>query len=200
MGLFSDNQPTVSWVRRMASNSSFVAGQLVRALALRLKNYQALPLTPMHIAVVENAMPDIPSRSFGRKKEWMCNTDDKLLTMINPKFPPPNQTSWTVFRPSNKISTLVLAVLRMQPTTLDTWRRLPRTGRFIVNVGAASLGLWEWTLSFRKPRTDAGSAASLASPHSCGRDTSVAEKNNSKLERFCRRSLPLARQFPWPAG
>ena len=106
----------------MASKSSFVAGQLLRALSLRLKKYQALPLTPMHIAGVENAMTDIPSRSFGSKKEWMCNTDDKLLTMFNAKFPLPNQTSWTVFRPSNKISTLVLSVLRMQPTTLDVWR------------------------------------------------------------------------------
>ena len=144
----------------MALKSSFVAEELLLALALILIKCRASPLTPIHIADVENAMTDIPSRSFGSKKEWMCNTDDKFLIMFNAKFPLLNQTSWTVFRPSNKISTLVLSVLRMQPTTLDAWRRLPRTGRFIGDVGVASSGLWEWTLSFRKPRTDAGSAAS----------------------------------------
>ncbi|KAL7545288.1 hypothetical protein ACHAWF_008643 [Thalassiosira exigua] len=34
--LFSDNTPTVSWVRRMAVRRSKVAAQLVRALALRM--------------------------------------------------------------------------------------------------------------------------------------------------------------------
>ena len=48
-GLFSDNQPTVHWVKRMASKSSAVAGQLIRALALRLKLNRVSPLTPMHI-------------------------------------------------------------------------------------------------------------------------------------------------------
>jgi len=37
IALFSDNQPTVSWVERLAAKSSAVAGQLVRALALQLK-------------------------------------------------------------------------------------------------------------------------------------------------------------------
>ena len=152
----------------------------------------------MHIAGVKNAMTDIPSRSFGSKKEWLCNTEEELLTMFNKKFPLPNQTSWTVFRPCNKVTTLVLSVLQMQPTTLDVWRRLPQTWRVIGNVGAASSGLWEWTLSYRKSRTGTESAVSPVSPHSCGQDT-TAEENRSKLELFCRRFLPLERRFPWPA-
>jgi hypothetical protein len=34
VALFSDNSPTVHWVRRMAAKGSLVAGQLLRALAL----------------------------------------------------------------------------------------------------------------------------------------------------------------------
>lgn len=36
VALFSDNQPTVHWVQLLASKSSAVVGQLLRALALRL--------------------------------------------------------------------------------------------------------------------------------------------------------------------
>lgn len=64
---FSDNQPTVSWVEQLASKSSQVAGQLLRALALQLKQKEAAPLTPFHIRGVENAITDIPLRSFGSK-------------------------------------------------------------------------------------------------------------------------------------
>ena len=82
-GLFSNNQPTVHWVQRMASKSSDVAGQLLRALALRLKMQKASPLTPMHIAGVENAMTDIPSRSFGSEPKWHYKNDSDLLHLFN---------------------------------------------------------------------------------------------------------------------
>ena len=35
--LFSDNSPTVGWFKHLAARGLFVAMQLVRALALRLK-------------------------------------------------------------------------------------------------------------------------------------------------------------------
>jgi hypothetical protein len=47
--LFRDNSPTVSWVERMALRYSWVAAQLVWALALRLNLASACPLTPLHI-------------------------------------------------------------------------------------------------------------------------------------------------------
>jgi hypothetical protein len=54
----------------MAANGSLVAGQLIRALALRLKQSKVSPLTPLHIAGAKNAMTDIPSRSFNHGKKW----------------------------------------------------------------------------------------------------------------------------------
>jgi hypothetical protein len=67
--LFSDNSPTVSWVNRLAAKGSLVAGELLRALALRMKAKQVSPFTTLHIAGQENAMTDIPSRSFGSEKK-----------------------------------------------------------------------------------------------------------------------------------
>ena len=63
--LFSDNQPTVSWVTRMASKSSDVAGQLLRALSLHLKMKGVSPITAPHVPGKKNAMTDIPSCLFG---------------------------------------------------------------------------------------------------------------------------------------
>ena len=122
VALFSDNQPTVSWVQRLASKSSVVAGQLVRALALRLNMTGASPLTQLHIAGVQNAMTDIPSRSFGSENKWHCKNDAELLNLFNSQFPLPNQASWSVYRPSKGIYMRVLSVLQMQVTSMDEWR------------------------------------------------------------------------------
>ncbi len=90
IALFSKNLPTVSWVNRMALQKSRIAAQLVRALSLRLNIKQTCPLTTVHIPGVEDALMDIPSRSFGSIKEWECKTDNNLLTVFNNKFPLPN--------------------------------------------------------------------------------------------------------------
>ena len=49
VALFSDNQPTVLWVDRLASQSLVVAGVLVRALALRTKKVRVSPITLLPI-------------------------------------------------------------------------------------------------------------------------------------------------------
>ncbi|KAL7458421.1 hypothetical protein ACHAWC_009998 [Mediolabrus comicus] len=81
--LFSDNQPTVCWVERMASKHSIIAGRLLQILALRLHQTKASPITPQHIKGSHNAMTDIPSRSFGSEPKWHFKTDDELLTFFN---------------------------------------------------------------------------------------------------------------------
>ena len=75
---------------------------------LRLKVMKASPLSTLHISGVQNAMTDIPSRSFGTPPKWHCQTENDLLTMFNSKFPLPNQASWTGYQVGSKISTLVL--------------------------------------------------------------------------------------------
>ena len=91
IAMFSDNSPTVSWVRRMAAKAkgSLVADQLLQALALRLKISHVSPLTPMHIAGEKNALTDVPSRSFGSNAAWFCKNDSDLPTFFNSMFPLP---------------------------------------------------------------------------------------------------------------
>ncbi len=117
--LFSDNSPTVGWVRRLATRGSLVSAHLIWALALRLKLKGTCPLTPLHIAGEENLMTDIPSRSFGSEPKWCCKSNHDLLTLFNTLFPLPSQNSWTVFQLSSAISMRVTSVLLMKDFTLE---------------------------------------------------------------------------------
>jgi hypothetical protein len=122
VAIFSDNSPTVSWVQRMACRSSLVAEQLIRVLALRFNIHKVCPITTLHIAGDQNAMTDIPSRSFGSEPKWHFHTDLDLLTFFNKTFSLPQKDSWTVCQPTSAIAMRVISVLRMTPFTLDDWR------------------------------------------------------------------------------
>ena len=90
VALFSDNSPTIGWVKRLAARVTLVAMQLLRALTLQLKKAGASPLKPLHIAGEENSMTNIPSRSFGSNLAWFCKNDTDLLNLFNTNFPFPN--------------------------------------------------------------------------------------------------------------
>ena len=106
--LFSDNSPTIGWVKRLAVRISLVAMQLVQALTLRFKNAGASPFAHLHIAGEANYMTDIPSRSFGSNLAWFCKNDTDLLNLFNKIFPWPNQAYWTVFSLSKATSMKVI--------------------------------------------------------------------------------------------
>ena len=198
VALFSDNPPTVHWVRRMDAKGSWVAGQMLRALALRMKQRHVSPLTPLHIAGEKNAMTDIPSRSFGSEKKWHCIDDSALLNIFNSSFPLPNQNSWTVFRLFSAISMLVISVLQMQAFAMDEWRRLPKPGKHIGPIGLPTANLFKWTLTYRGSHTPQESAYSRASLPACaGEDMARAER--LRATQWRRRFRPLARRYRWPS-
>ena len=196
VALFSDNSPTVHWVQRLAAKHSTVAMQLIRALALRLQLAKASPLTPMHIAGVNNSLTDIPSRSFGSDAAWYCKTDAQLLTLFNKTFPLPNQGSWTVFRLSSRIATRVISILRMTAFTADEWRRLPEKGKLIGSVGSPMSSLWEWTHTFAKQPTQSEFVPCLDLPPVSDQEHMVA-KSRLELEQSIALSRPLARRSLW---
>ena len=197
VALFSDNSPTVHWVQRLAAKHSHVAMQLVRALALRLQLTHTSPLTPLHIAGVDNAMTDIPSRSFGSEPKWYCKTHNELLTLFNNTFPLPNQASWTIYHPSSAITTRVISILRMQHFTADEWRRLPKAGKSIGQIGCPMSHLWKWTLTYRKHTTNTEHEHSPDLQLGSEQERLFKESKLVLVESLAR-SRPLARQFPWP--
>ena len=197
VALFSDNSPTVGWVRRLATRGSLVSAHLIRALALRLKLNGTCPITPLHIAGEENSMTDIPSRSFGSEKRWLCKSNSELLTLFNTSFPLPNQHSWTVFQISYAVGMRVTSVLQTKDFTLDEWRRLPKVGNHVGKIGQPMSHLWEWTLTYRRPRLLSASGSSPVSQDVSEQDTMV-EENKSKLGAYLAQLRPLARRSRWP--
>ena len=196
VALFSDNSPTVHWVQRLAAKHSEVAMQLIRALALRLQLAKASPLTPMHIAGVNNSLTDIPSRSFGSDVAWHCKTDNDLLTLFNSTFPLPTQASWNVYHISSEIATRVISILRMKAFTADEWRRLPEKGKLIGSVGSPMSSLWEWTHTFAKRHIRSEFEPCLDLPQGSDQEYMVA-KSRSELQQSIALSRPLARRSLW---
>jgi hypothetical protein len=192
VALFSDNSPTVHWVQRLAAKHSTIAMQLVRALALRLQLAKASPLTPMHIAGVNNSLTDIPSRSFGSDAAWYCKNDAQLLTLFNSTFPLPHQGSWTVFHLSSEIAMRVISILQMKVFTADEWRRLPKKGKLTGSVGSPMSSLWEWTHTFNKRRTNTEFVPCLDLPQGCD-PAPMAEESKFALAQSVAQSRPLAR-------
>jgi hypothetical protein len=194
--MFSDNSPSVSWIDRMASKKSAIGAHLLRALTLRLKMKHCCPITPLHVAGKHNMMADCASRSFGRPSNWHCKSDADFKLLFNHLFPLPLQNTWSVFRPSKEICMRVISVLRMTPSSLDEWHRIPRIGQHTGEIGAPTSHLWAWTRISNIPRIPSGSESSPASPHEHERVTLAAE-NKSKLERYLQLSRPLARRSLW---
>ena len=79
VALLNDNRPAISWIGRMASKLLTIAGMLLRALVLRMNIMKASSLTVIDIPGVHNKISDIPSRSFGYKKEWHCTSVTNFL-------------------------------------------------------------------------------------------------------------------------
>ena len=182
----------------MASRRSVVAEQLVRGLALRMKEAGASPLTPFHISGVHNSMTDIPSRSWGSEPAWFCKSPDDLRNLFNSRFPLPSKDSWTVFQVSKELSTRVISVLRNRHLSMGEWRRLPPPGKNIGPIGRATSNLWDWTLIYRTNRTSTESSPSRDSPPESER-VSTATAPKLELDQYLRQSRPLERRFPWPS-
>ena len=142
-------------------------------------------------------MTDIPSRSFGSKQIWHCNSNNELLTLFNNLFPIPSQNSWTVFQISYTVGMRVTSVLQMKDSTLEEWRQLPKVGKHAGAAGRPMSHLWEWTLSYRTPHSLTESASLQALQDESVQATTVKE-NRSKLEVSLAQSRPLARRSRWP--
>ena len=101
-----------------------MAGRLVRVLSLRTRERETAPLSLHHIAGIKNLLGDVPSRSFGYKKDWHFTCDKQFLTFFKNSFPLPKQQRWRLFQLSQNTVLSVLIELRMLDTQMDVWRQL----------------------------------------------------------------------------
>ena len=121
ISLWSNNSPTVGWVKRLVARGSKNAIQLMPALTLSMKHKGASPLISLHIQGEKNSMMDIPSQYFGSNPAWLCKTNYDLCNLFNEKTYFPNQAYWTIFSPSSAVSMKVIPIMRMDNFEMVKW-------------------------------------------------------------------------------
>ncbi len=196
--LFSNNTPTVSWVTRLSSRHSIIAANLVAALAPWKKTHRCCPLTPQNIKGKENAITDIPSRSFGTEPKWHFKSNTKLRTFFNSHLPLPNQTSWNVFQIHSDVAMRVISILRTKHFLLDEWRQLPKIGSITGPIGPNMSHHCDLTLTYRTHLLHGESEHSQDLPPEHVKEH-MARDAKSNLAQSLAMSRPLVRQSPWPA-
>jgi hypothetical protein len=152
----------------------------------------------MHIEGKQNAISDVPSKSFGSNPKWTCKFDDNLLTLSNSMFPLPMQKSWTVYCPNCAVVTCVISILQMKPFALDDWRQLPKVGQHVGKIGAHMSEQWGWIRTYSRYPSPNQSDASQALQPEPKQDT-MKKDDRVNVAWSLAQSWPLVRRFPWPA-
>jgi hypothetical protein len=157
--IWSDNSPATSWSTKMADKATTpIAGQLLRALAMRQRTTRAALPTVTHYAGACNLLADTASRSFQRfnygkitrGQPSVC--DAQFLTSFDLAFPLScfsKWQSWKLVTLESEMSSRVISTLRGQKLPMPRWTGtpVPPTGR----TGADSAAGLASTASWRKP-------------------------------------------------
>ena len=196
--LLSDNSPAICWIERMASKRSEVAGRLLRALSIRMRECRASPLTPLHIPGVHNRIADIPSRSFGYKTEWHHKSDLDFLRFFNSQFPLPQQSYWHLFSIRNDVTSRVTSLLLQPHAEMHVWRRLPTLGKSTGGTGNVMRNLFEYVLILtRDEQAIQQKSMQLGDLQPESALDIMDAANKSPWRRYVQHSRPLARRFRW---
>jgi hypothetical protein len=128
--IWSDNSPATSWSTKMADKASTpIAGQLLRALAMRQRTTRSALPTVTHYAGSLNILADTASRSFtkfhhGNARGVPSQSDTDFLTAFNSVFSLAEFTqmpSWQLVTLTSEMSSLVISTLRGQKLAMPRW-------------------------------------------------------------------------------
>ncbi|MEM7495226.1 MAG: hypothetical protein AAF471_03635 [Myxococcota bacterium] len=204
IAIWCDNTPTVAWTKRLTANRSRVAARLLRALAYRMFATGASPFHSLSIAGVDNAIADIPSRSFrqrasdGKVFDW---STQKLISHFNAVFPLPQMHSWREFHLNASLRSKVYSELRTTASRRASWTQITKIGSVTGASGPSSS--WKTSechpgsipLLFPRPFN---SSAFLQ--NGFGREPIPRNVNASVRQQLLSRFVPSARPTKWLAS
>jgi hypothetical protein len=128
--IWSDNSPAASWSTKMADKASTpIAGQLLRALAMRQRTSRSALPSVAHYAGLQNILADTASRSFrsfhyGNARGCPSESDASFLTSFNQTFSLSalsQMNSWQLVQLKSEQSSLVISTLRGQKLPMPQW-------------------------------------------------------------------------------
>ena len=172
--IWSDNSPATSWATKMAAKATTpIAGQLLRALAMRQRTTRSALPSVAHYAGSQNLLADTASRSFqkfhhGKARGEPSHSDLQFLTSFNVVFSLSEfkqMPLWQVATPTEEMSSLVISTLRgiRSPLRLQTVQLAPPTGE--IGPGGASV-LASTRSSQERPRISTPTCSWLSLPES----------------------------------
>ena len=112
--ILCDNLATVLWIYKFKSNTSPLAGNILRVLATRLHKCQAGLLGVDHISGIYNIMADVASQ-----KRTIDLTI--FLQLFTEKFKPPQKSFWRLYRQNTKLNKRIYSELLTQTSTMALW-------------------------------------------------------------------------------
>jgi hypothetical protein len=142
--IFSDNKPSVAWVRKMNPRSKRpIAHYLLRGLAMRQRETQETLPEVLSVKGTLNTLADVasrrvvvtstPQRSFMNQPSTGADDsrDNLFLTLFNSRFPLLQHSSWKFVNPGPEMLSKVISTLRGKRLTMRQWTTLPgmRAGR-----------------------------------------------------------------------
>ena len=193
VGIFCDNQATVTWTNKHTTTTSTIASLLLRALAIRQHISQASPLLTTHIQGNNNSMADVASRSFTDHR--FTNTNTPFIDIFNNIFPLQND-SWQEYTIPTKIFSWVTSCLHGQPLAMELWTRTTKKEKNTGNTGQ--------NMSQNSKPTHISQTAlklnKLSSSHHLlqgSGQVTMAEEVLSKFNQSKMRLLPSQRPLNW---
>jgi len=197
IGTLCDNSPTVSWVDRWASKSSFpTAGRLLRGLSYMLyNNHTGGPIT-IHAEGVANVMADIASRPTKALALFAptCTSlsDESFCSSFGIAFPLPNDQVWRLATVPEWLKENVYETLRGRRLALRRWESPsgPSTGR----PGNATADCTKHPARANLQPTPRKCSSPLLLP--CGRVSTVSEIQ-SRFSRSPKLSSPSPKNTFW---
>lgn len=194
IGLSCDNTSAVSWNQKGSSSTSQVAGRLLRMLYLRVRDRGAGEAMTTNIAGIHNVLADVASRAFKDGKFFSANQN--LISYFNFHFPLQQNESWQQFHlPIEWTSRVMSCLLGTQPT-MESLRRLKRTGKSTLDTGSTTVTNFKWTPCSDNTQIPKSASQPWHLLHGSGK-VATATELKSKWDKSLKRSRPSPRPSNW---
>ena len=132
VAIWCDNISAVAWIYKFRTSTSPIASSILKALATRMHVCHAGLLAIDHISGLYNVMADVASRKH--------STDPHtFLSNFSTTFPPPQNTYWTLFQFSNRLTSKLFSALCPEHLETALWRRLNVKGCAFGRLGKRGL-------------------------------------------------------------
>ena len=147
-----------------------------------------------NIAGIHNVLADIASRAFKDGKFFTANQN--LISYFNSHFPLQQNESWQQFHLPIEWTSRVMSCLLGEQPTVESLRRLKRTGKSTLDTGSTTVKNFKWTPFSDSTQTQKSASQPWHLLHGSGK-VATAMELQSKWDKSLKHSRPSPRPSNW---